>query len=64
MLPHDREAEVKHVKGKEKGEQRGNLPRDPNLAEGERVQSPEEKEHNKRERERPREAPIIQKDVT
>lgn len=62
MSLEERESEVKSV-GK-KGAKQGSPPRDPTMTGGERAETPEEKARNKRERERPKEPPIIQKDVT
>jgi hypothetical protein len=64
MSSQERQSEVKHIKGGKESGEKGQLPRDPNLAGGERVQAPEEKERARRERDRPKDPPIIQKDVT
>lgn len=40
------------------------VPRDPTMKEGERAESPEERRRRLETKRRPKEAPIIQKDVT
>jgi hypothetical protein len=64
MSANERESEIKHIQGGNPEGPAAKPPRDPNLAGGERVQTPEEKEKARRDRDRPKEPPIIQKDVT
>jgi len=61
MADQERETEVRKIGGKARGK---TPPRDPSLTGGERAETPEEKERARREKEKPKEAPIIQSDVT
>lgn len=56
-------SEVKKVKSTA-SVQNQEVPRDPTMKEGERAESPEEKRRREETERRPKEAPIIQKDVT
>ncbi len=59
-MPHDREAELKRVEAKSKGE-RGRRRSDPNLTGGERGETVSERRERKRSTRRPKQAPIIEK---
>ena len=56
-------SEVKKVKPG-RAAQTEEVPRDPTMQEGERAESPHEKRRREHEKQRPNEAPIIQKEVT
>lgn len=62
-MPNDIEAEVKHVHAKSKADAK-RLRRDPSMTGGEKAETPAEKENRHREKLKPKEPPIIQKDVT
>jgi hypothetical protein len=53
--------EVKRVRGKKPGAE---PPRDPSLTGGEKMETRQEKRRRQESARRPKEAPIIQKDVT
>ncbi len=62
-MPNDHEAELKKVEGNSKTDSR-RLRRDPSLTGGERAETPNEKAALEREKRRPKQPPIIQRDAS